>query len=265
MKVFISADIEGTTTTSFREEGDPSTSEYKIYAQRMTEEVAAACEGAIAAGATEIYVKDAHGKGNNIDISQLPDCVKLIRGWTGHPYAMVDGLDDSFAALVFIGYHSAASRVGNPVSHTFSGRPLYVKINGQIASEFMLYSYAGILERVPTVFLAGDKMLCEDSADLHPHLITCQVKEGRGGRTVNYNPKNTLKEIKEKVELALKQDLKNCLGTIPTSFTLEVCYKDQTYAEKYSYFPGVEKINDNTIRFKTDSYLELLRTFIFIS
>ena len=264
MKIFISADIEGVTTTTFWDETEHDKAEYKIHAQQMVDEVIAACEGANVAGATEIIVRDAHGLGNNIDIRQLPKNVKIIRGWSGHPYSMVDGLDNSFDAIIFIGYHSGASRSGNPLSHTESTRPLYVKLNSVLASEFVLYSYAALLENVPTVFLSGDKMLCDDYKDMHPKLITCAVKEGKGASTLNYNPKQTLKEIKNKVEYALKQDLSAALAKLPQEFELEICYKDHTKAERLSYFPNVKKINDNTLLFKTNDYFEILRTFAFI-
>lgn len=265
MKVFISADIEGITTTTFWDETDPAKSEYKNYAEQMTKEVLAACEGAIQSGATEIVVRDAHGYANNIDINQLPVNVKIIRGWSGHPYSMVFGIDNTFDAAIFIGYHSAASRCGNPLSHTESLRPLTVKINGKIASEFMLYSYAAALEKVPTIFLSGDKMLCDDYQNMHPNLITCPVKEGFGAATLNYNPKDTLEKIKCGVSSALKQNLKNALPEMSSEYELEMCYKDHTKAEKFSYFPGVKKINDNTVIFKTNDYFELLRVFNFIN
>ena len=259
MKVFISADIEGITTTTYWDETNSESAEYKQHAQQMTKEVLAACEGANAAGAAEIVVKDAHSKCNNIDITQLPVNVKVIRGWSGHPYLMVEGLDNSFDAAVFIGYHSSASTSGNPMAHTISYKPLYCKLNGETASEFMLYSYAALLERVPTVFVSGDKMLCEVSKGLHPNLITCPVKEGRGASTLNYNPKATLKDIRDKVEFSLKQDLKNSLADLPNKFTLEICYKDHTHAEKFSYYPNVTKKNDNTIILVADDYFEILR------
>lgn len=265
MKVFISADIEGITTTSFWDETDNDKSVYQKHADQMTKEVIAACEGAIEAGATEIVVRDAHGYGNNIDIEQLPKEAKLIRGWSGHPYSMVYGIDNTFDAAIFVGYHSAASKSGNPLSHTESLRPLYVKINNELASEFMLYSLVASLEKVPTVFLSGDKMLCDDSSKMHPKLITCPVKEGFGAATLNYNPKETLKQIKNKVKEALTQNLENSLIKLPESFELEICYKEHKKAEKFSYYPGATKINDNTIIFKTNDYFELLRAFNFIN
>ena len=55
---------------------------------------------------------------------------------------MVDGVDNTFDAAMFIGYHSAAGRNGNPLSHTFTTKTTSVKLNGMICSEFLLYSWA---------------------------------------------------------------------------------------------------------------------------
>ncbi|NLM43404.1 MAG: amino acid amidase, partial [Clostridiales bacterium] len=59
MKVFISADMEGITPTIGWDECDIEKKFYSIYAEQMTREVVAACEGAINAGAEEIVIKDA--------------------------------------------------------------------------------------------------------------------------------------------------------------------------------------------------------------
>ena len=99
MKIYISADIEGTTGITDWEEAGKGHPTYQEFRERMTEEVVAACEGAIEAGAKEILIKDAHDSGRNIIAGRLPDCAKLIRGWSGHPFSMVQELDESFAAL----------------------------------------------------------------------------------------------------------------------------------------------------------------------
>ena len=70
MRVFISADIEGCAWTTAWEETQKGQPEYPAAVKQMTAEVKAACEGAIAAGATEIVIKDAHGRGVNIDITR---------------------------------------------------------------------------------------------------------------------------------------------------------------------------------------------------
>ena len=60
MKVYISADIEGIATTTDWEETQKGKVDYPASARQMTAEVKAACEGAIAAGAEYILIKDAH-------------------------------------------------------------------------------------------------------------------------------------------------------------------------------------------------------------
>lgn len=265
MKVFISADMEGICSTSFWNDCVPGERDYKMHADAMTKEVIAACEGAFLAGATEIVVRDAHHDANNININELPSGVKLIRGWSGHPFLMVEGINETYDAAMYIGYHSAASNPGNPLSHTENRKIAYVKINGKLASEFMIFSYAAASIGVPSVFLSGDKELCDDSKELHPKLITYPTKEGWGSATFNYNVKDTIESIKRGVAEALRQDLSNSLLSLPNHFELEVCYKEHTDASKFSYYPGVEKIDNNTLIFRTDDYFELLRTFRFIS
>lgn len=264
MKVFISVDIEGITTTTNWEECSKKEQAYAKHAEQMTKETIAACEGAIAAGAKEIFVKDAHGSGRNIDISQLPENVKVIRSWSGHPYSMVEGIDSSFDAVIFVGYHSEAGSGNNPLSHTMTLRPLYIKVNGEYASEFMIYSYAAALEKVPTVFLSGDKGLCDKGSKIHPKLITVPVKEGIGSATICSTPKKTLKDIKESVEKALKQDLRDAKIELPQKFEVEICFKEHVHATKVSFYPGVHKINDTTIKYETENYFDVLRMINFI-
>ncbi len=264
MKVFISADIEGVTTTTNWSECDPSHPSYARHAEQMTREVAAACEGANAAGATQIYVKDAHGGGLNINIAELPENATLIRASSGHPYCMVEGIDQTFDACMFVGYHSAAGRCGNPLSHTFTTRNIYTKLNGRLVSEFMLYSRAAALEGVPTVFLAGDRMLCEDYRDLHPSLVTVPVKDGIGALTMNTSPRRTLAQIRDGAKAALLQDLSRARVKVEGPFTLELCYKEHTAAVRCSYYPGVTCVSDNTLLFESDSYFEVLRALMFL-
>jgi D-aminopeptidase len=58
MRVFISADIEGTTFTTLWDETERGKDLYPAAARQMTAEVKAACEGAIAAGADYILVNE---------------------------------------------------------------------------------------------------------------------------------------------------------------------------------------------------------------
>ena len=71
MKVYISVDIEGITGVTSWDETELNHPDHKAAALQMTREMLAACEGAIAAGATEILIKDAHDSARNMDITCL--------------------------------------------------------------------------------------------------------------------------------------------------------------------------------------------------
>ncbi len=264
MRVFISADIEGTTFTTLWDETELGHHLYAKAAQQMTAEVKAACEGAIAAGADYILVNDAHDYAVNLDVSQLPECVEVIRGWSGSPMGMVDGVDDSFDAAMFIGYHSAAGRCGNPLSHTFTTKTTSVKLNGMVCSEFLLFSWACALRGVPTVLLSGDKMLTEDSRGLHPKLKIVAVKDGFGGSTRCLHPRLACEKIRQQAEAALTQDLSRAGISLPGKFVFEVSFKEHRDAVRRSYFPGFRLSGDRTIILETQDFMDVLRAVQFV-
>ena len=264
MKVFISADIEGIATTATWPETHITEPWFKYFAEQMTKEVAAACEGAIAAGAKEIVVRDAHDTATNIDAGALPSCVTLIRGWSGHPYSMVDGIDGTFDAAMFVGYHSAAGSGGSPLSHTMSDSPARIEINGVQTSEFLLYSWAAAYEGVPTVFLSGDKRLCEQGRELHPLLKTVPVKEGFGGAVRCVSPQKATEQIREESEKALRQPLDRAKIQLPGKFAMTIRYKEHTRSSAAEYYPGMRRTSDTTLAFETDDYFEILRAFRFV-
>ncbi len=266
MRVFISCDIEGIATTTTWNETDPFTHPALTapHLKQMTAEVKAACEGAIAAGADYILVKDAHESGTNIDITQLPECVEVQRGWSGSFMSMAQGVEEGFDAAMFIGYHSPAGCDGSPLSHTLTRNPVWIKINGVKTSEFMLYSWAAAKCGVPTVLLSGDKRLCEDSAALHPMLKTVAVKQGFGAATRSIAPSLACKRIREESEKALRQDLSKALGKAPEKFVLEICYREHVQAARMVHFPGFVRVDDNTIRMETTELYDVLRAIAFV-
>lgn len=263
MKIYISADIEGITGTTHWDETDKKQPDYAEFRQQMTAEVAAACEGALKAGAAEILVKDAHDSARNIIAVQLPAEARLIRGWSGHPYLMMDRLDSTFQAVVMIGYHSRAGSNASPLAHTMSGSDVYVKINDRFASEFMINSYTAALESVPVVFVSGDAGLCAEAAELLPGLTTVAVKEGIGSATTSIHPHLAVERIREGVCAALKQDIACCHLKLPEHFVVEISYKDQARAYAASFFPGASLQDPFTIRFEAASYFSVLQLFAF--
>lgn len=264
MKVYISADIEGVTGASHWDEADRLKPDYSEFREQMTAEVSAACEGALQAGGTEIWVKDAHATARNLIASKLPRETRLIRGWSGHPFSMVQELDKSFHAMLMIGYHSRAGSAANPLAHTFSGNIAGLKINGCYASELKMYAYAAALVNVPLIFVSGDKGICEEAASLIPNIATVAVKQGTGNATINIHPHLAAEKIREEVQASLQGDVSKCRLQMPEQFTIDIAYKDHAMAKKASFFPGAALEDPHTIRFESNDYFEVLRLFSFV-
>ena len=136
MKVFLSADMEGTCgIVSWPETERTTPFDYSPAQKQMTREVAAACQGALSAGAAEVLVKDAHDSARNIDPTGLPRGIRMNRSWSGDPLSMMSGLNqEKFDAVFFTGYHAWAGCPGNPLSHTMNGRNNHVFLNGTLCS-----------------------------------------------------------------------------------------------------------------------------------
>lgn len=264
MKIYISADIEGICGISHWDEAGKHKAEYQEFRQQMTREVLAACEGAIEAGAKEILIKDAHGSGRNIIATDLPRCARLIRGWSGHPLSMLQELDDSFDAVMMIGYHSRAGAETNPLAHTLSLQDAYIKINERFASEFLLHTYAAAMFDVPVIFVSGDQGICQEIAEFNQHIRTVAVSQGIGASTISIAPQRALQEIQEGVFKALDRDFSGCRITLPEQFAVEIKYRDPVAAYRYSFYPGAEHVGEQTVRFATAEYFEVLRALKFI-
>ncbi len=264
MKIYISADIEGVTGTAHWDETVKEKPDYREFQEQMTDEVAAACEGALNAGATEILVRDAHDTARNIIASKLPEQARLVRGWADHPLFMVDHLDKTFDAVVMIGYHSPAGLDTNPLAHTMSGQIESIRINGTLASEFLLHAYAASTFDVPVAFVSGDEGLCQQVTLSNKAIQTVAVKQGIGGSVISIHPQLAVRQIKSGVESALKADLALYKMPLPKEFRVEISFKKHQKAYKASHYPGVSLSAPHVVSFENRDYFEVLRTMTFI-
>jgi len=137
MKVFITADIEGITGATHWDETDKEKTEiYKEFRKhddgrgRRRMRGSAGCRGHRGLGQGRPL------DGRNIIPSKLPEQVRLVRGWSGHPFSMVQELDETFHAVAMIGYHSRGGSDTSPLAHTMSGRLAHIQINDRFVSEF---------------------------------------------------------------------------------------------------------------------------------
>lgn len=258
MKVFISADIEGINGIVDWKETEPGNNDYEMFRHQMTEEVKCACVGAHNAGADLIFVKDAHDNARNIIPSLLPDYVVLHRGWQGCPASMMAGLTNDFDAVIFIGYHSPSRSNGNSLSHTMNTHLHHVKINGTIASEFVINSYYASLLNVPTAFVSGDEALCMQVKEINDQIEVVATKKGIGGAVVSLHPNLTNKQIEEGVYKALSKKLDQNIVSLPRSFDIEIQYKSWIDAYRNSFFPGCKLVGNDRVFYHTEAYYDAL-------
>lgn len=259
MKLFISADIEGTCGIADWQETNTD-NQYSMYFQtQMTNEVSAACEGATKAGFDDIVIKDAHDSARNLLPNLLPKNVRILRGWPRDPLCMMSGLDNSFDAAVFTGYHSAAGTAGNPLSHTMQTQIYSVFINGICASEFFINALTASYYGVPCALLTGDKALCESARELIPTLGTVAVSEGIGNGSLSLQPSLAVEKIREQAFAALSGDYKASTMALPPVFSLDVAFKRHFDAYSASFYPGCRRISGTAVRFECRDWFDALR------
>ncbi len=265
MRIYLSADIEGVTGVTHWDETDIGKAGYEAARCQLAAEVRAACAGAAAAGAQEILVKDAHDTGRNLTPSDIPPGARLLRGWTGHPLAMVEELDSSFTGLVLVGYHAPAGSPGSPLAHSLSTRLHALELNGEPASELRLAAYSAAYVGVPLLFVSGDEETCREAKALNPRIGTFATKRGVGGATVSMDAGGAIAGIRDGVAAALTGDPQQRTIALPKRFSVEVAYRDHPQAARASFYPGASLRGPRTVALETADFLEVLRFLLFVA
>ena len=129
-KVFISVDMEGVAGVVHWEEVSRNGKDYDYFRELMTDETNAAIEASLEMGAEEILVRDSHGSARNIIPTLLHEKAMLLRDWSGEYKSMMEGIDETFDAVIFIGYHAKAGTPDSPLAHTMNGNVKDISING---------------------------------------------------------------------------------------------------------------------------------------
>jgi D-amino peptidase len=263
LKVYISADMEGIGgVSSSRTQGATEGREYATARRLMTEEVNAAILGAFDAGATEVVVSDSHGDGQNIDLELLDKRAKLIRSFP-RPLGMMGGIDATFDAVGFVGYHAAEGRADATLAHTVSGGKIFdLKLNGVSMPEAGLNAAIAAEFSVPVVFLSGDQTICADAKQLLGPIETVAVKQATSiYSAVMMHPELARQLIRAGMKRAVerRKEFKPFLLARPV--LLEITFKRQTEAEIVSYLPNVERPRGNVIQFSAPDMIRISRFF----
>jgi D-amino peptidase len=262
-KVFISADMEGISGIVHGDQTTPGTSEYASGRKWMAQDVNAAVAGAIEAGAAEVVVNDSHGSMRNIDPDDLDPRAVLISG-TPKPLSMMQGIDATFAACLFIGYHAKAGTEDAILDHTISGGVVRaIRVNGIEMPELGLNAAIAGFFGVPVVLVSGDTAVCRQAGEiLGPEVVTVPVKEAYGRLAAKLVP---MEESRRMIKAGVKEALGKLAGAKPYKlsppFKFELEYHVSAQADLGAMLlPQVKRADARTLAFTANNYLEGFRT-----
>lgn len=163
MKVFISVDMEGVAGIVDWAQCLATGEDYALGRELLLDEVNAAIDGAVAAGATGILVNDAHSVMRNLPPRRLGGDASYLSG-RFKPLYLMQGLDGTFQAAVFLGYHAAIATPG-VLSHTYNPRAIAdVRLNGTTTGEAGLNALVAQHFRVPIAVITGDQYVGPEAA-----------------------------------------------------------------------------------------------------
>jgi D-amino peptidase len=259
MKVYISCDMEGISGIVAGKQTEMNGEEYKRAQKLMTGELNAAIEGALAGGATEILVNDSHGSMRNILIEELNPSAQLISG-SPKPLSMMQGIDGSFDAAFFVGYHAQAGTAYSVLDHTYSGIVYQVSLNGRPMGETGLNAALAGYFGVPVVLVSGDKLLVEEAKALLGPVEGVAVKESYGRYAAKcLAPEEVHRLIREAAERALSMEGKPFVVEPP--ITLAIDFTSSAHLDMAELIPGSRRTGGRHIEYTHDDFLTVYKVW----
>jgi D-amino peptidase len=258
LRIFISADMEGIAGVVSGEQLSPSGFEYGRFREFMTAEVLAVIEAAREMGATSFVVADSHGNMQNLLIERFPEDVEIVRA-SPRPLGMMAGIDDSFDAAIFIGYHSGATNPSGVRAHTFSSANLAeVSLNGRAISEGAMNAAIAGHFGVPVILVSGDDAAVGEMRELLGNVEEAVLKTALGFHSARTMTPAAAQRV-------LREATRSALGRLPEfrphrvegPVTVEVMFKNYRPAEVLSFLPVVERAGARSIRYTGADIIEV--------
>jgi len=259
MKVLISVDMEGVCgVTSWVQvmppeiEGGPrSTVEYERARARLTREVNAAVEGALAGGAEEVIVNEAHDGMRNLVAEDLHEGVRFITG-SDKALGMMQGVDlPGVGAAFFVGYHAKAGTPYAPLAHTWNSYVADVRFDGRSTGEYGINAALAGHFGVPVTLVTGDDKAVAQVRDwLGEQVVGVVVKEGfTTFSAIHLHPTRAQRLIREGAEAAVARARDATPWRLREGARIEIDFDHQARAQACLFIPGVERAGERTVAF----------------
>ncbi|HEU5441092.1 MAG TPA: M55 family metallopeptidase [Ktedonobacterales bacterium] len=265
MKLYISTDFEGVAGIVDWDQIMVGSHDYEMGRRLLLGELNAAITGALEAGATEIVVNDSHSSMRNLPPDQIAGRATLISG-KHKPLYMMEGLDESFDAIFFLGYHGSVGASQAILSHSYNPRAIWeARLNGEIVGESALNALVAAHYGVPIALVTGDQVTAEEARRIEPAPHTVEVKRSLSRTAAeSLHPEVACELIFRGARDALTERKPASAPQFPSPTTLEVTFLTADMAEMAAWLRGVQVVagQPRTIRYASDQPLDIFRTFV---
>jgi D-amino peptidase len=259
MNVLMSVDMEGIAGVVAGDHVASKHKEYERFRKLMTAEANAAVEGALAGGATRVVVNDSHGGMANILIEELNPAAELISG-SPKPFGMVQGIGPDVDAVFFVGYHAASGTGGAVLEHTWSGRVVEVRLNGQAVGETGLNAALAGAYGAPVVLVTGDRAVTEEARALLGEIETVAVKEGVTRTAARcLHPEVAQERIRQAAERAVGRAIPPFV--VPPPITLRIVFQRAIHADMAELVPGSQRVDGRAVEWTGEDMPTVYRVF----
>jgi D-amino peptidase len=256
-KVYISVDMEGISGVNGDDQIAPGP-EYARGRKLMAEDANAAIRGAFAGGATDVLVNDAHGGQRNLLPEDLDPRARLI-SHNFKRFGMMEGLDESFDAVVFLGYHAKADAPRGLFAHTGSGAVRDLQINGRSVGEGGMNAALAAWFGVPVVVVSGDDVAVAEVKESVPAARGVIVKRAINVRAVELRP---LRDARQEIERAVSSGVAEAKKSPPQRLSLykvQLQYRNVAYPEVVTAFRDITLVAPDTVAFARETMPEAYR------
>ncbi|GAB3577593.1 M55 family metallopeptidase [Leifsonia lichenia] len=269
MKVWISFDMEGVAGIVDWDQCRPGSGpSYALGCDLLQDEVNAAITGAIAGGATEIVLNDSHSRMANLDPRKIAGGAKYLSG-RHKPRYMMQGLDDTFDAIFFVGYHGSISGRPSTLSHTYNPEVFTrAAVNGVEVGESGINALVAEHYGVPIAFLSGDAVVQEETRPFAPDAVTVTTKESiTRFSALNLHPTESCRLIEAGAKQAMEAVAAGRVaGTgITSPVALDLEFQTGDMAEVATWARGVERTAERAVRIQGGDLLSAFESFVAVN
>jgi len=257
-RVYISVDMEGISGVTGDDQTGAGGAEYGRSRKLMAEDANAAIRGAFGGGATDVVVNDSHGGQRNLLPEDLDQRARLITH-SFKRYGMMEGLDETFDAVIFVGYHAKADAPRGLFAHTGSGVVRDLQINGRSVGEGGMNAALAAWYGVPVVMVSGDDVAVAEVLESVPGARGVVVKRAINVRAAELV---SLAQARDAIAAAAREGVAGARKVPPSRqgpYRVTLRYRNFTYPEIATAFGEIELVAPDTVAFSRDTLPEAYR------